>query len=275
MAARLNLEKYDNILMKSIDVFPWHDSFNTGLLKIDEQHQRLVQLLNLLASHMAFQSDIPALNVVFYELADYAVYHFQTEEAIWHEYFKEDSLEAKHKKEHDSFISTVLSLKAEENTDAVDNMIEKVLSFLVRWLASHILENDKYMALVVLAMQSGMLQKQAEKQAKHQLSGGMRVLIDIILSTYGSLATNTIQLMKEAAERKQAEQQLRIAAIAFESQEGMMVTDANEVILRVNSAFIDITGYSAEEVIGQNPRILNSGRQDANFYAAMREKHRQ
>ncbi len=255
--------------MKSIDVFPWNENFNTGLPKIDEQHQRLVELLNLLASHMVFQSDVPALNVVFYELADYAVYHFQTEEAIWHEYLQNDSLEAKHKKEHENFILTVLSLKAGENTSDVDHMVEEVLSFLVRWLASHILENDKYMALVVQSMQSGMSLKQAEDFAKYQLSGGMRVLIDIILSTYGNLASNTIQLMKEAAERKHAEQQLRIAAVAFESQEAMIVTDAGKAILRINRAFENITGYSAEEVIGKKPHVLSSGRQDANFYAAI------
>jgi diguanylate cyclase (GGDEF)-like protein/PAS domain S-box-containing protein len=71
--------------------------------------------------------------------------------------------------------------------------------------------------------------------------------------------------------RKQARADLRIAATVFESQEGMFVTDANSVILRVNRAFTNITGYPAEEVIGKNPHTLNSGRQDANFYAAMWE----
>lgn len=66
-----------------------------------------------------------------------------------------------------------------------------------------------------------------------------------------------------------AEQELSIAAIAFESQEGMIVTDANGVILRVNSAFTTITGYTAEEAIGKNPRMLKSGHQSADFYAAM------
>ena len=69
--------------------------------------------------------------------------------------------------------------------------------------------------------------------------------------------------------RKQAEAELRVAAIAFESQEGIIVTDASRQILRVNRAFTKITGYSAEEVAGKNPSLLSSGRQDAKFYAAM------
>ncbi|WP_367848921.1 EAL domain-containing protein [Rhodoferax sp. WC2427] len=71
--------------------------------------------------------------------------------------------------------------------------------------------------------------------------------------------------------RKEAETQLRIAAIAFESQEGMMITDARHVILRVNQAFIENTGYSAQEVVGKTPRMLQSGRHDRAFYAAMWE----
>ncbi|MGC2164661.1 MAG: EAL domain-containing protein [Gallionella sp.] len=69
--------------------------------------------------------------------------------------------------------------------------------------------------------------------------------------------------------RKQAEQQLRIAATAFDAQEGMTVTDENGNILRVNQAFTRITGYSSDEVIGKNPRILKSGRQSVDFYINM------
>ncbi len=66
-----------------------------------------------------------------------------------------------------------------------------------------------------------------------------------------------------------AQDDLRIAAIAFESQEGTLVTDAQGVILRVNRAFTTITGYSPQEAIGQTPRILKSGRHGPEFYAAM------
>lgn len=63
----------------------------------------------------------------------------------------------------------------------------------------------------------------------------------------------------------------RIAAIAFEAQEGMMITDAASVIVRVNRAFTVITGYSETEVVGRTPRLLQSGRHDAQFYRAMWE----
>ena len=78
-----------------------------------------------------------------------------------------------------------------------------------------------------------------------------------------------ISIKRDVTQRKQAEADLRIAAVAFESQESLLITDADGVILRVNKAFTESTGYTSEEVVGQTPRILKSGRHDAAFYAAM------
>jgi len=74
------------------------------------------------------------------------------------------------------------------------------------------------------------------------------------------------------AHKRGAEAELRVAAIAFESQEAMVVTDAQANILRVNEAFTKTTGYAQEEVLGKNPRILKSGRHPAPFYAQMWEQ---
>jgi diguanylate cyclase (GGDEF)-like protein/PAS domain S-box-containing protein len=68
---------------------------------------------------------------------------------------------------------------------------------------------------------------------------------------------------------RQAQARLRIAAIAFDTPEGMMVTDARGVIVQVNQFFCNITGYTAEEALGQRPSLLRSGRHDAGFYRAM------
>lgn len=83
-----------------------------------------------------------------------------------------------------------------------------------------------------------------------------------------------IGVILDITERRQAEQQLRIAAAAFEAQEGMLVTDADQVVLRVNEAFASITGYSAADIVGKTPRVLRSGRHDDAFYASMWESIR-
>ena len=76
---------------------------------------------------------------------------------------------------------------------------------------------------------------------------------------------------RDISERKRRETDLRIAATAFESQEPMMIADASEIIQQVNKAFTKCTGYTAEEAVGQTPRLLKSGRHDAVFYRAMWE----
>jgi diguanylate cyclase (GGDEF)-like protein/PAS domain S-box-containing protein len=73
----------------------------------------------------------------------------------------------------------------------------------------------------------------------------------------------------DISKRRRAEDELRIAAIAFESQSGMIVTDALGTILRVNPGFTRLTGYSAEEAVGKTPRLLSSGRHPPEFYRQM------
>jgi diguanylate cyclase (GGDEF)-like protein/PAS domain S-box-containing protein len=76
--------------------------------------------------------------------------------------------------------------------------------------------------------------------------------------------------LRDITERKAAQEKLQLAASVFgHAREGITITDAKGNIVDVNEAFTRITGYSREEVLGQNPRILQSGRQDKAFYAAM------
>ena len=74
----------------------------------------------------------------------------------------------------------------------------------------------------------------------------------------------------DITERRNAHATLQLAANVFNhAREGVTITDANGSIIDVNAAFTRITGYSREEVLGQNPRILQSGRQTKEFYVAM------
>ncbi len=69
--------------------------------------------------------------------------------------------------------------------------------------------------------------------------------------------------------KKQSEEALHLAATAFEAHEAIAITDLRGTFLRVNGAFSEITGYSAEEAIGQSPKLLQSGRHDSEFYREM------
>ncbi|MEY4883577.1 MAG: hypothetical protein RIS34_1431, partial [Pseudomonadota bacterium] len=89
-----------------------------------------------------------------------------------------------------------------------------------------------------------------------------------ILDAHGTY-TGALAMITDITARKQDEEALRIAASAFESQQGMFVADAQWVILRVNRAFTEITGYTAQETIGQTPLMLRSGRHDLSFFETM------
>ena len=76
---------------------------------------------------------------------------------------------------------------------------------------------------------------------------------------------------RDITERKRTELDLRIAAIAFEAQEAMVITDTAGVIMRINKAFTESTGYTEQEALGQKISMLKSGRHDTAFYTAMWE----
>ncbi len=89
-----------------------------------------------------------------------------------------------------------------------------------------------------------------------------------VLDSQGD-ASHRVVVLRDITENRRIEQEMRIAATAFESLHGMIVTDANGIILRVNRAFTRMTGYTPEEVIGHTPAMFKSGRHDADFYVTL------
>lgn len=98
------------------------------------------------------------------------------------------------------------------------------------------------------------------------LANGRHYLVSNSRTSVGGTASVYIDI----TERREAEEQLRIAAAVFEtSSEGIVVTDHNNRIIAVNPGFTQITGYSLDEVVGQTPNVLSSGRHDAEYYRKM------
>ena len=103
--------------------------------------------------------------------------------------------------------------------------------------------------------------------------GGYRGFFEIIkvpVTTPEGQMFGVLGVARDITRRKKAEEELQLAALVVQnSSQSIIVTDAANTIVTVNPSFERITGYKAEEVIGKNPRIVSSGRQDKEFYKAM------
>ncbi len=92
--------------------------------------------------------------------------------------------------------------------------------------------------------------------------------LTLLLDNYGkpfAIATTEHDISQQHYLAEEA----RLAAVAFETMDSIMITDADGWIMRVNASFTDITGFNNEEAIGQKPSILHSGRHQSDFYQAM------
>jgi len=167
-------------------------------------------------------------------------------------------------------VDTVLKLRTDNNTKHAEQIAEDLLAFLTRWLAIHILESDRYLALVVQAIQSGKDISAAKQHATETMSGSTKMLIDIILSIYTSLSTNTLHLMQELAKRRRDQEILRqkqeqIFSLLENSPIAVRITSlSNGKVVFANIRYSKLVNLDVSEIIGMDP---------SQYYAAPDEYH--
>ena len=159
------------------------------------------------------------------------------------------------------YVSVVMSKAALARTTTDIFTVNMITSFsfaLLILFMTRILTNRMTRPLNQLSKSMGQA-KAGESEVRAVLTGP-RDIADM------AHAFNSMMAVLE--EREAA---LSVAAIAFEIEEGMIVTDSEGVILRVNRVFTLLTGYSAEEAIGKNLSMIKSDRNDPGFYPRMLE----
>ncbi len=118
----------------------WNDNYSVKVSEIDNQHKKLIDLVNQLYDAMRAGKGREALESVLTELVYYTVYHFNTEERLFREYGYPEY--GKHKDIHDDLTRKAKDLK--EAFDRGNKMITiDVMLFLSNWWNIHILEEDK------------------------------------------------------------------------------------------------------------------------------------
>jgi len=108
-------------------------------------------------------------------------------------------------------------------------------------------------------------------RARHRRKDGTAVEVEVysLRMRYGGRDASLV-LAIDIGERLRYEARLRLSAQVIESSnEGIMIADRDNLIVSVNPAFAEATGYSAAEVVGQNPKLLKSGRHGPEFYARL------
>lgn len=118
----------------------WKDDFATNIWEVDNQHKKLLALLNRLFDAMSVGKGKDALGSILKELIDYTVYHFGTEERLFKEHGYPEY--AAHKKEHDDLTKKAVELKTAFDSGKQLITID-VMNFLKDWLNVHILQEDK------------------------------------------------------------------------------------------------------------------------------------
>jgi diguanylate cyclase (GGDEF)-like protein/hemerythrin-like metal-binding protein/PAS domain S-box-containing protein len=186
------------------EIFPWTPQLETGIALIDEQHHRLVSMLNRLAQQHAQGASTDDIQTILGGLADYANYHFKFEESVWQKALSGDDWLDQHVRTHQGFFEHVTQLST--GTRPFNEVLGDLLPFLVQWLAQHILEDDKRMAIATLAVHKGARIESAKAQAMAQMANAGPVLIQAVLKMNQSVAEQTTALVHE--------KQARLAALA-------------------------------------------------------------
>ncbi len=120
-------------------LFPWSDRYLLGIASIDEQHVRLVEVLNNLHDAMRARQGAAALEAQLEALLRYTIDHFAHEERLFRQHGYPDG--PAHTREHEQLRQKVLAFRKQLKANELALPVE-VMSFLRDWLSNHILVSD-------------------------------------------------------------------------------------------------------------------------------------
>jgi len=215
-------------------IFIWDDSYKTGEKSIDEQHKKLVDLLNQLDESLNIGGDTHIVIKLLDELVEYTKFHFKDEEKFMtgHEYNEKDYQD--HLLVHQQFIDQINEAQKTYQADP-EHITDELLDFLVQWLINHILLTDKQMVADI----------NATDKPKNTDKSNVEILQN---NLYGALRESEGRF-KELAD-------ILPALIWISNTEGKRIF--------VNQQFLQFTGLNATECMnGECAKLVHKDDRDA------------
>jgi two-component system, NtrC family, sensor kinase len=224
---------------EKIEAFIWDNKFNTGVDVVDEQHRKLVDLINRLGSINARLTSAGELGDILTELANYTVYHFNTEEDLMKQYAVDAGHQDVHIKAHRHFTNqvTVAAKILLNSADVTNQLVAPLLKYLTNWLVQHILGSDARMGKEILALQAGSSHQEAVRVAAAFMTQSANVLMEALNEMYGKLGDKTLEVIQKNQELKTEHEALRILNEQLEERVKQRTADleqANQHLLANN-----------------------------------------
>jgi hemerythrin-like metal-binding protein len=217
---------------EKFEAFSWDNKYNTDVDIVDEQHHKLVNLINQLGAISARQASTDELGAILTELANYTIYHFATEEKMMKEFGIEMMHQIAHMRAHEHF-SAQVKVAAKLLLGSVDishQLVSPLLKYLTNWLVQHILGLDKRMAQEIRALEAGATHEQAVRQANQVMSQSANVLIDALNEMFGKLGDKTLEVMQKNQELEAEHEALRVLNEELEARVAQRTADTERLM---------------------------------------------
>lgn len=234
-----------------MEAFVWNTRFETGIASVDEQHQKLVEIVNRIGNVLiAGNADEDSIGKVFSELAGYATYHFADEERLMAEAGVSASHIELHRQHHRQFVEQLTSMW--KSRADLGNPAEVLHEFLSSWLTFHILEEDQSMARQIALIRRGVtaeeafrLEQMPSDQSSAVLLSAMHQLYHVLSLQNKALAESNVSLEKKVDERtRELLQSGKMAAIG--QLAAGVAHEINNPVGFVNSNLATLRRYAAQ-----------------------------
>ncbi|MFA6921665.1 MAG: bacteriohemerythrin [Gallionella sp.] len=244
---------------EKFETFIWDNKFNTGVEVVDTQHHKLVDLINRLGAISAHQASNGELGTILTELANYTVYHFDTEEQLMKQYGVDATHQDIHTRAHQHFTAQV-KVAAKillGSTDISGRLVAPLLKYLTNWLVQHILGSDTRMAQEILALQAGAGHDEATRKATAFMNQAANVLLEALNEMYGKLGDKTLEVIQKNQELESEHEALRLLNEQLEQrikQRTKAVDQINQQLLANNVELLKLN----EELESAQSQLLQS-----------------